>query len=320
MRAQFHMFKSVASLALAGAVGLMSMAPLSAKADLICRKFGPDTFRVNATLKFYWSNTKIPVLESFKMNLYCVQNHKVVQTITTFNTNSTPPVYWTVDSTMPGHSAVCPHNQYQVAFDWPYYDSTGAVAYGSARCKLMLFIPSNQAPRPGSSISGPPADSEAQIAADDPPPGEIVVTEKTKMILIGVGSAVGALVLAGFVGFYVIRFSNKRAEKKSTARKLKEPAAATRYNDLASIATSSPVMTARGGRGAGGPTMTKSNYAHAPDKGPHPPTPIANANSNNSLTQDSASSTHRPASLLTSSFTPAEERNPYKKRENQQNH
>jgi hypothetical protein len=181
---------------------------------------------------------------------------------------------------------------------------------------------------------------------DDQPSGDIEITDKTKNIIIGVGCAVGALVLAGFAGFYYIRFKNKRAVEKSASRKLREPlqpdlsrpgmgpgasASRARYNELGSVTTSvagySPMQQP-------GEMVELKGMSHVPsssgasspsrpqsfDYRSGSPTPIASrhqaANSSGLLAQPSGSFiSDRPPSLLTSSFTPpTEDPNPFQSR------
>ncbi|KAG0064877.1 hypothetical protein BGZ89_008765 [Linnemannia elongata] len=141
---------------------------------------------------------------------------------------------------------------------------------------------------------------------DEPTPSSIVVSDKTKTIVIGVGCAVGVLVLAGVVGFYVIRYSNKRAAEEQMSKKLREPiqsgplfapmdrnnggnggAAGRRYNELSSVTTGSetmghsPATTTRttemvqlnGVTPIGTPVMSSNSIA----LGSRSPTPIAAA-------------------------------------------
>ncbi|KAG0283825.1 hypothetical protein BGZ96_011803 [Linnemannia gamsii] len=140
---------------------------------------------------------------------------------------------------------------------------------------------------------------------DEPTPSSIVVSDKTKTIVIGVGCAVGVLVLAGVVGFYVIRYSNKRAAEEQMSKKLREPiqsgplfapmdrnnggnGGARRYNELSSVTTGSetmghsPATTTRttemiqmnGVTPIGTPVMSNSNISAL---GSRSPTPIAAA-------------------------------------------
>ena len=180
---------------------------------------------------------------------------------------------------------------------------------------------------------------------DDLPTGQIEISDKTKKIVIGVGCAVGALVLAGFVGFYYIRFKNRRAVEKSANRKLREPlqpdhtrpgmgpgaaASQARYNELGSVAPSvagySPLqrpgeMVELGGMppAPSSPGASLSSRPQSFDYRSGSPTPIASrhaANSSGLLAQPSGSFiSDRPPSLLTSSFTPpGEDPNPFQSR------
>ncbi|KAG0347851.1 hypothetical protein BG004_006801 [Podila humilis] len=136
----------------------------------------------------------------------------------------------------------------------------------------MLLVGTNNGPN-GPASGGNANEGDNEPLDEDPKPTEIVITSKTKTIVIGVGCAVGALVLAGFIGFYFIRYSNRRAEKEHSARKLREPIQTgplfspmsrpngsnggsggngtggnSRYNELSSVTTDS--------LGTGSPTTT----------------------------------------------------------------
>ncbi|KAG0080571.1 hypothetical protein BGZ90_011907 [Linnemannia elongata] len=192
--------------------------------------------------------------------------------------------------------------QYHGAFDWTSTNpDTGAATKNSARCKVMLMI-ADTASAPGSSGGS----SDGGTFDDEPSPSSIVVSDKTKTIVIGVGCAVGVLVLAGVVGFYVIRYSNKRAAEEQMSKKLREPiqsgplfapmdrnnggnggAAGRRYNELSSVTTGSetmghsPATTTRttemvqlnGVTPIGTPVMSSNSIA----LGSRSPTPIAAA-------------------------------------------
>ncbi|KAF9939191.1 hypothetical protein BGZ65_011270 [Modicella reniformis] len=312
------MLSSVASLAFTGLVGLLSMAPRPAQADIICTQYGSDTFRIGSTVKFQWNNTESVSIESFKLDLYCSQNNKLVQAITTLNLTSPATVPWIVDSTLASGITDCPLNQFQGGFSWTTSNpDTNQQVLGVSKCKVMLFInPGAQSPVPGPGTPG---------NEDDDEPSEIIITEKTKNILIGVGSAFGALVLAGFVGFYYIRYSNKRAAEKEMSKKLREPiqtgplfppmdrsngsshglgngGRSARYNELASVTTGSlhsPAMTTKTEIGElGVPLRATTPIAAAHAKVGGQPSPSFG----------STVVTDRPASLLTSSFVPSEER------------
>ncbi|CAO3571999.1 unnamed protein product [Mortierella alpina] len=354
MRQRSGLFSSMASLALAGLVVLLSTTPTPAQADILCTQYGADTFRIGSTVKFQWNDTQSIAINTFDLNLYCVQNNKIIQTITSLNETSPSPVPWIVNSTMASYSPECPLNQYQGAFEWSYTDEAGTPARGSAKCKVILFVGTGaQAPPAGTN----PNDAEP-LPEDDPQPSDIVVSDKTKSIVIGVGCAVGALVLAGFVGFYYIRYSNKRAAEEHASRKLREPIhagplfaprtggpgsgssstiagrQAAKYNELASITTGSvgsPATTRTEMVELGNPAPPTPGFA-SPALGSRSPTPIAAAHSKLLSTPASPSSSTmsgngRPASLLTSSFVPADERsrssspqprNPFEQRENEQ--
>ncbi|KAG0362853.1 hypothetical protein BGZ54_008462 [Gamsiella multidivaricata] len=343
-------------MAFAGSlVSLLSLAPAPAQADILCTQFGADTFHIGSTLKFQWNDTQSISLETFNLNLYCEQNNKMVQTITTLNMTSPSPVTWVVNSTLSAFSQDCTLNQYRGAFDWIYDDpDTGVSSVGSGKCKVILLVGTGAAtPSPGSASADDP------LPADDPQPSDIVVSDRTKSIVIGVGCAVGALVLAGFVGFYVIRYSNKRAAEDQSAKKLREPIStgplfppmdrshqggaagataggkAARYNELASVTTGSPATTSRTAEMVelGGVTRPGSTQFLSPALGSRSPTPIAAAHAKlgSSIRSPSSSSgtfqNDRPGSLLTSTFVPSDDsytrspsshKNPFEKRENLQ--
>ncbi|KAF9912591.1 hypothetical protein EC991_010016 [Linnemannia zychae] len=308
--------------------------PRAADAQLQCQQFGANTFRVGSTLKFVWSDASggsgaesgIP---SFNIDLYCYESSKYMQTVATVDTTTatvSPYSYsWVVDQTILKNVAQCQFNQYQGRFTWNTTDpDTGLSTTGTALCKTMLLVglpnASGGTQQPNSLDPNSP-----NLTDDDPPTGDIEITDKTKKIVIGVGCAVGALVLAGFVGFYYIRFKNKRAVEKSANRKLREPlqpdtsrpgmgpgasASQARYNELGSGNTSvvgySPLQ--RPGEMvelSGYPSSTlrpQSEYRSGS------PTPIASrhaAGSSGLLAQPSGSfSSDRPPSLLTSPFIP----------------
>ncbi|KAI8599143.1 hypothetical protein EDD21DRAFT_355729 [Dissophora ornata] len=295
-----------------------SALPMLAKGDIQCTQYGSDTFRVNSTIKFLWNDTGTVPIDTFKLDLYCFENQRLMQTLATLNaTSSVSPQTWVVDSTIMTTLAECPLNQYQGAFDWTYTDpNTGVLTSGSSFCKTMLLVGTGVTPAPGTVTD--PSDA---FPTDDPTSGPIEISNRTKSIVIGVGCAVGALVLAGFVGFYFIRYKNTRAEQDLASSKLREPLqspngydgsnddgghgagfAATaagagvlglgpsgRYNELPSVATSvaggySPVAT-RPGTDLG--EMVEMNGLAAPS----------------ALTRDSYSSNSRPQSYGSGSGT-----------------
>ncbi|KAF9086940.1 hypothetical protein BGX23_008486 [Mortierella sp. AD031] len=275
------------------------------EADLACTQLGADTFHIGSTLKFTWNDTQTVSIDTFSLNLYCATDEKLLQTITTLNSTSPATYPWVVNSSISAFSPVCQYNQYHAAFDWATTDEeTGAVVRSSAKCKVMLMINdnNNNSGGSGSSRNGPEAPFD-----DEPTPSSIVVSDKTKIIVIGVGCAVGALVLAGVVGFYVIRYSNRRAAEEQASKKLREPiqsgplfapmdrgnggsggagGRAARYNELSSVTTGSetmghsPAITTRttemmqlsGATPIGTPTMGSKAAL-----GSMSPTPIASA-------------------------------------------
>lgn len=175
-----------------------------------------------------------------------------------------------------------------------------------------------------------PDPSQEQGPEDPDTSGPIEITDKTKKVVIGVGCAVGALVLAGFVGFYYIRFSNKRAVQTLASKKLREPlnsspyggggsgagstlavggASGARYNELSSVTASiagySPVQQQQQQL-----QMTELNTQRLysdNDSGSipsRPQTPIAAAHTSHlgplSASSSSGSPLSRPSSLLPS--------------------
>lgn len=159
----------------------------------------------------------------------------------------------------------------------------------------MLLVGTGATNAPGAPGSGSGAGDPSE---EDPQPTEIVITSKTKSIVIGVGCAVVALILAGVVGFYYIRYSNKRAEQESSARKLREPiqsgplfspmdrsgggGAHAKYNELSSITTGSigtysPTTTAKTEMADLSGYSHSTKMANSPAFGSRSPTPIAAA-------------------------------------------
>lgn len=168
--------------------------------------------------------------------------------------------------------------------------------------------------------------SDGGAIDDEPSPSSIVVSDKTKTIVIGVGCAVGALVLAGVVGFYVIRYSNRRAAEEQLSKKLREPiqsgplfapmdrhnggngGAGRRYNELSSVTTGSetmghsPATTARttemiqlnGVSPIGTPVMSSNSIA----LGSRSPTPIAAAHAKAAAAAAAAGGNGNSPSLL----------------------
>ncbi|KAF9904621.1 hypothetical protein EC991_002551 [Linnemannia zychae] len=293
--------------AVAAAAGLCFLSSLSTTAaDLTCQQLGAaDTFHIGSTLKFTWSDTQTVEIDTFNLNLYCAQDERFLQTITTLNSTSPDTYAWVVNSSIAAFAPTCEYNQYHGSFDWTSTDSeTGAVTQNSARCKVMLMI-ANSPGAPGSAANDP------EISDDEPSPSDIVVSDKTKTIVIGVGCAVGLLVLAGIVGFYVIRHSNRRAAEEQMNKKLREPiqsgplfapmdrtngggnggAAGRRYNELSSVTTGSetmghsPATTARttemaqfnGASPIGTPVMNHNSSSSNSALGSRSPTPIAAA-------------------------------------------
>ncbi|KAF9926816.1 hypothetical protein FBU30_003670 [Linnemannia zychae] len=296
--------------------GLLSTLP-AINADLACTQPGSNTFHNDSTLKFTWTDTQTEQIDTFNLNFYCAQSSTLIQNIATLNSSSPATYAWVIKSALGG----CPYNQYQGAFEWSTSNSeTGALVQKSAKCKVMLLI----SDAPGASSSNPNGDEDP--FEDEPSPSSIVVSNKTKSIVIGVGCAVGLLVLAGIVGFYVIRYSNKRAAQEQLSKKLREPLQSGplfapkdrsngsgangrggRYNELASVTTGSdtmghsPATTARttemvqlnGVTPIGTPVMNHSGGAFEPRS----PTPIAAAHAKaNAAGGNSSTLNSRPLS------------------------
>ncbi|KAK3824497.1 MAG: hypothetical protein J3R72DRAFT_16929 [Linnemannia gamsii] len=334
--------RSMKGLLTTAFLATLALLPRAADAQLQCQQYGADTFRVGSTLKFIWSDTSggsgaesgIP---SFNIDLYCYESSKYMQTVATVDTtNATVAPFsysWVVDSTILNNVSQCQFNQYQGRLTWNTTDpNTGVAATGTALCKTMLLV---GLPTPSGGVQQPNPQAPTNTE-DDPPTGDIEITDKTKNIIIGVGCAVGALVLAGLVGFYYIRFKNRRAVEKSANRKLREPlqpdlsrpgtgpgtsASQARYNELGSGTTSivgySPLQ--RPGEMVELKGMPSSSSRPQSEYRSASPTPIANrhaANNSGLLAQPSGSFiSDRPPSLLTSPFTPpGEEPNPFQSR------
>ncbi|KAG0269850.1 hypothetical protein BGZ95_001879 [Linnemannia exigua] len=311
--------RSMKGLLTTAFLATLALLPRAADAQLQCQQFGADTFRVGSTLKFGWSDASggsgaesgIP---SFNIDLYCYESSKYMQTVATVDTTNA--------------------TQYQGRLTWNTTDpNTGLATTGSALCKTILLV---GLPTPSGGGAQQPNPQSPNTSEDDPPTGDIEITDKTKNIIIGVGCAVGALVLAGLVGFYYIRFKNKRAVEKSANRKLREPlqpdlsrpgtgpgtsASHARYNELGSGTTSivgySPLQ--RPGEMVELKGMPSSSSRPQSEYRSASPTPIASrhaANNSGLLAQPSTSfSSDRPPSLLTSPFTPpGEEPNPFQSR------
>ncbi|KAF9937070.1 hypothetical protein BGZ67_001681 [Mortierella alpina] len=211
---------TLAHWALSAFLVAVTILPSFTRADITCTTF-KDTFRVGDTLKFVWSDTQTYNISDFNLDLYCVETGKLVRTLATLNTNtSDSTVEWTVDNTIEAKTAECPRHQYSASFDWHYTDPiTLAAQIGTASCnRVMLFIPTATAP-----TAPTPDQGDSTNADDSPPNGQIFISDKTKTIIISVGGAVGALILAGFFGFYFIRYKNRRAEEAAANKKLREP-------------------------------------------------------------------------------------------------
>ncbi|KAF9978603.1 hypothetical protein BGZ73_001519 [Actinomortierella ambigua] len=215
-------------------IALVMLACLKATlADLLCTQSGTNTFRVGSTLKFQWNDTQTVEIDSFSLHLYCVENSKLIMPniVPNLSTLTSPsPVSWVVPNDIAAHSSECKLNQYYAAFVWPSTDpETGAAKEDMARCMTLLFNNPNSPGTGNSGGSGDPngLDEDPESAPQEPSNvdenGNIIVSDQTKSIVIGVGCAVGVLVLSGIVGFYVIRYRNKRAVEKEQSHKLREP-------------------------------------------------------------------------------------------------
>ncbi|KAF9088730.1 hypothetical protein BGX29_003017 [Mortierella sp. GBA35] len=327
---------SVKGLVSTGLIASLALLPWTVDAQLQCQQYGADTFRVGSMIKFFWTDAGGETIPSFNIDLYCYESNKYIQTVATVDTATmVSPQSWVVEQSIMNNKDECTFNQYQGRFSWNSTNAeTGAQTTQNAICKTMLLVGPGVVTPPGQATPQDP--QQPSNPEDDLPTGQIEITDKTKKIIIGVGCAVGALVLAGLVGFYYIRFKNRRAVEKSASRKLREPlqpdltrpgtgpgasASHARYNELGSVTTSvagySPLqppgeMVELGGM----PSSSSSSSARRQslDYRSGSPTPIASrhaaataGSSQNSglLAQPGGSFTSdRPPSLLTSSFTP----------------
>ncbi|KAF9434886.1 hypothetical protein BGZ76_007247 [Entomortierella beljakovae] len=211
--------KKASSWPIAVAASLASLAflPLMVRGDIQCVQYGSDTFRVGSTIKFQWTDTGSTPIDTFDLNFYCYENGILIKRLVTLNTTSTATSrLWVVDQSIMDTLSECSLNQYQGRYDWTYQDPvTGTPTNGSAPCKSILLVGPGVAPPLGVTPSDP------QLT-DDPNPGTVEITDRTKVMVIGVGCTAGFLVMAGFVGFYIIRYQNRRAEE-SAGKILQEP-------------------------------------------------------------------------------------------------
>ncbi|KAG0026114.1 hypothetical protein BGZ82_009635 [Podila clonocystis] len=260
---------------------ILSFTPAPVKADVLCTQFGFDTFQVGSTVEFEWSDNQAVPIGSFNLDLFCFENGKLLKTLATLNAStSVSPQSWTVDNSILSFHNDCPLNQYQGVFDWTTTDpTTGATGTGSSKCKAMLLNGPGVIPAPGA------IDPSQQPQDEDPSSGPVVISDRTKTIVIGVGCAVGALVLAGFIGFYYIRIKNKRAEQDLANKKLREPLQATNHDNH-----HAPGPPGSGGIASDGSTIVEM-------------TPVAGMGPPGTLVMEQ----ERPISILTSSFSPPED-------------
>ncbi|KAG0256612.1 hypothetical protein BG011_004430 [Mortierella polycephala] len=278
----------------------IAFAPQLVSADIQCTQFSADTFRVGSTIKFEWSDTLAYPIGAFTLDLYCYENGKHMRTLASLDTSeSVSPQPWTVDESLLTTLGECPLNQYQGGYAWTYIDlNTGMPVSGYSKCKTMLLVGPGVVPAPGElePVDTPPA--------DDPQPGEIEVTDRTKRIIIGVGCAVGVLILAGVVGFYYIRFKNKRAEQELVNKKLREPLQSDPVPGAAAVSSAYSRVDQGDAMELGAVPIAATTQSSS-----RPETPIAVQHS--SLFGDQHHGTRtgsfvneRPTSLLTSSYVP----------------
>ncbi|KAG0345839.1 hypothetical protein BG004_002968 [Podila humilis] len=250
----------------------------------MCTMFGFDTFQVGSTVEFEWKDNQAMPIGAFNLDLFCFENNKLLATIASLNTvTSVSPQHWTVDNTILSFHNDCPMNQFQGVFDWTTTDPiTGIVSTGSSKCKAMVLNGPGVIPAPGA------IDPSQQLPDEDPAStGPVEVSDRTRTIVIGVGCAVGALILAGFVGFYYIRIKNKRAQKAAVNKKLREPLQATNHDDHDDVHPS-------GSTSGDGSTVVEMGPIGSPGSMGGRPTPLV-------MEQG------RPVSVLTSSFSPPED-------------
>jgi len=107
-RMMFSRYSKMAALACLATLGWM---PQPGNADISCTQKGSDTIRVGATVKFGWNDTAAYPIETFQLDLYCIENDKFMQTITTLNTTgSVSPQTWVVNQTIMAQTSSCPSN------------------------------------------------------------------------------------------------------------------------------------------------------------------------------------------------------------------
>ncbi|KAF8924741.1 hypothetical protein BGZ58_001502 [Dissophora ornata] len=110
------LFSSVAaSLASAAGLLMLTMMPSPAQADITCTQYGTDTFHVGSTIKFQWNDTQTVQIDTFNLDLYCVQTGLLIQTLTTLNQTSPATVSWVVNSTLSAFTTQCSLNEEMVS-------------------------------------------------------------------------------------------------------------------------------------------------------------------------------------------------------------
>jgi len=187
----------------------------------------------------------------------------------------------------------------------------------------MLLVGPGVASAPGAPPPPPSQSDSSELPPtdpdDEPGPRTVIVTDRTKHILIGVGSAVGALFLAGFVGFYFILYKNKHAERESINKKLREsqlpPASSASVhsggNGQVPMRPQSEIVEMEGIPTAPTPVLEPAPASRPQShvSGSHPGTPLY---SSPLARPEGMFVADRPPSVLTSSFTPPDD---YQKRQ-----
>ncbi|KAF9997425.1 hypothetical protein BGZ80_009142 [Entomortierella chlamydospora] len=268
--------------------------------DIQCQQFGGDTFYVGSTIEFIWSDTGSVPIDTFTLDLYCYGNNVLIKTLATLSTStSSSPQNWTVDQSIMNTLTECPSEQYQGRFDWTSTDpTTGAVTKGSTPCKSILLSGPGV---PSPSGVSPPDPQQTDDSGDSMPE----ITHKTKMIIIGVGCAVGVLILAGIVGFYFIRYKNKRAEHDSANKKLRTPLSSS--SDESGGFGSNQGGSAAHHDGLMGITTSNSGYVPVSKSEIEESEMVEVGGARPAPFTAQSYSNVRPASLLTSSFLPPDD-------------